>query len=163
MVLSTRSEHFKHITACKFIKDFARQKPGTLSVARNVIAADGIKGLWRGTTPSLFRSAAFKTRTLSILTTYLDRNVPGVAMYMTSLTQIRTVMARSAYFVAQPTALSSNGNGKGKGSVLPKLTTQGNLIAGGLTRVSVGFVLNPFSVLKARFEVRRVGFQLRKA
>lgn len=32
-----------------------RQKPHTLSVARNVIAADGVAGLWRGTVPSLFR------------------------------------------------------------------------------------------------------------
>ena len=40
------------------------------------------------------------------------------------------------------------------GSTLPKLTSQGNLVAGAVTRVSVGFMLNPFSVLKARYEVR---------
>jgi hypothetical protein len=39
-------------------------------------------------------------------------------------------------------------------SVLPTLTSHGNLIAGAVARVSVGFLLNPFSVLKARFEVR---------
>lgn len=38
-------------------------------------------------------------------------------------------------------------------SVLPKLTNQGNLLAGATTRIAVGFLLNPFSVLKARFEV----------
>lgn len=89
------------------------------------------------------------------------RNVPGVALYMTSLTQIRTVMARSAHFVRRPAHTTSasasaqtNANANGKSSVLPKLTTQGNLLAGAVTRVSVGFILNPFSVLKARFEVR---------
>jgi solute carrier family 25 protein 38 len=41
-------------------------------------------------------------------------------------------------------------------SVLPSLNSQGNLIAGATTRLAVGFVLNPFSVLKARFEVRQV-------
>jgi solute carrier family 25 protein 38 len=34
------------------------------------------------------------------------------------------------------------------------LTSSGNLLAGATTRVAVGFALNPFSVLKARYEVR---------
>jgi solute carrier family 25, member 38 len=79
------------------------------------------------------------------------RNVPGVAMYMTSLTQLRTLMARSPAFapmhkhVANPSSRNS--------SVLPSLTNQGNMVAGATTRVLVGFMLNPFSVLKARYEV----------
>jgi len=40
-------------------------------------------------------------------------------------------------------------------SVLPVLTNTGNLLAGATTRVAVGLVLNPFSVLKARYEVRK--------
>ena len=40
------------------------------------------------------------------------------------------------------------------GSVLPSLTSQGNLLAGATARVAIGFLLNPFSVLKARYEVR---------
>ena len=40
-------------------------------------------------------------------------------------------------------------------SVLPVLTSLGNLLAGATTRVAIGFVLNPFSVLKARYEVRK--------
>jgi hypothetical protein len=40
-------------------------------------------------------------------------------------------------------------------SVLPVLTGPGNLLAGATTRVTVGFALNPFSVLKARYEVRK--------
>jgi len=72
---------------------------------------------------------------------------------MTSLTQLRTFMARSPYFARikkYPDSAGSNRNS----SVLPSLTSQGNLFAGATTRVAVGFVLNPFSVLKARFEVR---------
>lgn len=38
-------------------------------------------------------------------------------------------------------------------SVLPKISSQGNLIAGSVARVGVGLVLNPFTLLKARFEV----------
>ncbi|KIM45763.1 hypothetical protein M413DRAFT_440802 [Hebeloma cylindrosporum] len=100
-----------------------------LTTTRDVIAQHGLKGLWRGTLPSL------------------ARNVPGVAMYMTSLTQLRTFMARSPYFAH----IKRYPDGR-NGSVLPSLTSQGNLLAGATTRVAVGFVLNPFSVLKARFE-----------
>lgn len=78
------------------------------------------------------------------------RNVPGVALYMTSLTQVRTLLATSPHFarVRRPPPAHAHT------SVLPSLTSQGNLIAGATTRVCVGFLLNPFSVLKARFEVR---------
>ncbi|EJD00817.1 mitochondrial carrier, partial [Fomitiporia mediterranea MF3/22] len=112
-------------------------RTSVLHVTRSVLASDGILGLWRGTVPSLFR------------------NVPGVALYMTSLTQIRTAMARSAYFVRAPLIFNGSatgGNTSKSGSVLPKLSSQGNLLAGAFTRVAVGFLLNPFSVIKARFE-----------
>jgi len=101
-----------------------------LGTAREVITTNGIRGLWRGTSPSLVR------------------NVPGVALYMTSLTQMRTFLARSPYFAH---VRRQSGSGENV-SVLPSLTSQGNLIAGATTRVAVGFLLNPFSVLKARFE-----------
>ncbi|KAF9057307.1 solute carrier family 25 member 38 [Panaeolus papilionaceus] len=103
-----------------------------LGTTRLIIQKEGMIGLWRGTIPSL------------------ARNVPGVALYMTSLTQLRTFMARSPYFAAvqKPSYQGSNTNG----SVLPKLTAEGNLVAGATTRVAVGFLLNPFSVLKARYE-----------
>jgi solute carrier family 25 protein 38 len=60
-------------------------------------------------------------------------------------------MAKSAYFSAHQR--HSPGNSK---TVLPKLSGQGNLIAGATARVGVGLILNPFSILKARFEVRVV-------
>lgn len=77
-------------------------------------------------------------------------NVPGVAMYFTGLTQLRTVMATSPSFSVLRTVDRTS-----HGTTLPKLSSQGNLIAGAVTRVSVGFILNPFTVLKARYEVRR--------
>lgn len=93
---------------------------------REIVASNGWLGLWRGTSASLIR------------------NVPGVALYMTLLTQLRTVMSVSPYFRIKSDHKSS--------SVLPKLSSQGNLLAGATARVAVGFILNPFTVLKARFE-----------
>jgi solute carrier family 25 protein 38 len=58
-------------------------------------------------------------------------------------------MATSPYFapVRQRSGRDLNS------SVLPKLTSGGNLLAGASARVAVGFLLNPFTLLKARFEV----------
>src|ERR1700761_5330582 len=68
-------------------------------------------------------------------------------MYMTGLTQLRTVMAKSPHFAVVYSSDTRNA------SVLPKLSSQGNLLAGATMRVAVGFMLNPISVLKARYEV----------
>jgi solute carrier family 25 protein 38 len=70
---------------------------------------------------------------------------------MTSLTQLRAVMARTPYFTLTRKDTVTQA---GHSSVLPKLSMQGNLIAGAAARVTVGFLLNPVTVLKARFEVR---------
>ncbi|KAJ7666508.1 solute carrier family 25 member 38 [Mycena rosella] len=106
----------------------ARNTTTLLKTIQQIVASQGVIGLWRGTNATL------------------ARNVPGVALYMTSLTQLRTVMATSPYFAPVRSSDARNA------SVLPKLTSQGNLIAGATTRVAVGFLLNPFSVLKARYE-----------
>ncbi|KIL67418.1 hypothetical protein M378DRAFT_159858 [Amanita muscaria Koide BX008] len=111
------------------------QQSGALPASRNVVVdtvkhiliTDGTKGFWRGTEASL------------------ARNVPGFAIYMTGVTQLRTLLARSPYFVQSSRISDTN-------SLLPKLTSQGNLIAGSSARVAVGFVLNPLAVLKARYE-----------
>lgn len=87
-----------------------------------------------------------------MLALFSYRNIPGIALYMTSLTQLRAYMAKSPYFALvgnHPDGKSTTKNT----SALPTLTLEGNLIAGAMTRVTVGFVLNPFSVLKARYEV----------
>ncbi|KAJ7590594.1 solute carrier family 25 member 38 [Mycena floridula] len=102
---------------------------------KGIITSNGILGLWRGTSASLMR------------------NVPGVALYMTLLTQMRTIMATSPYFsVVRKTADDGS-------SVLPKLSNSGNLLAGATTRVAVGFALNPFTVLKARFESNMYAYE----
>ena len=102
-----------------------------LGTARDIARHEGVRGLWRGTTPSLLR------------------NVPGVALYFTGLNQLRGALARAGYFAA----LRAPAQRQSSTSTLPKLTAQGNLIAGAVTRVSVGLALNPFSVIKARYEV----------
>ena len=63
-------------------------------------------------------------------------------------------MATAPYFASMRTSQAGS-----HGSTLPKLSSQGNLIAGAVTRVSVGLMLNPFSVLKARYEVRPPEFK----
>jgi len=78
-----------------------------LQATRSVLRSDGVLGLWRGTTPTI------------------ARNVPGVALYFTSLNQLR--------------------------SVLPN-TTAGNLTAGASARTSVGLLLMPMTVVKTRME-----------
>lgn len=64
-------------------------------------------------------------------------------------------MATSPYFSRIRTPSDDRSR---NASVLPKLSSQGNLIAGATARVGIGFLLNPFSVLKARFEVCMVHF-----
>jgi solute carrier family 25 protein 38 len=69
---------------------------------------------------------------------------------MTGLSQVRGFMAVSPIFAAV-----RKYDPERHSSVLPVLTGSGNLLAGATTRVAVGFALNPFSVLKARYEVRK--------
>jgi len=96
----------------------------------------------------------------------ISRNVPGVAIYFYALSAIRTELSYLTQFqtISNFTSSSSpasntNGNsissGSGSGSALVKLSVPGNLIAGAIARTSVGFVLNPITVLKARYEVRQ--------
>lgn len=70
---------------------------------------------------------------------------------MTALTQLRSFMATSPYFsrVHLPPKLTVGKHA----SVLPTLSAQGNLLAGATARVAVGFILNPLTILKARYEV----------
>ena len=86
---------------------------------------------------------------MCILMPQVPSNVPGIALYFTSLSQVRGFMATSPIF----TAVQKRESGR-HSSVLPMLTSSGNLLAGATTRIAVGFALNPFSVLKARYEVR---------
>lgn len=59
----------------------------TLQVAKLVLQADGIAGLWRGTTPTIARSVglSYIPRLCLPDLTISCRNVPGVALYFASL------------------------------------------------------------------------------
>lgn len=78
-------------------------------------------------------------------------NVPGVALYFYMLSAIRTELALVPWFARTAGAATSS---EGKRSALAQLSSTGNLVAGAVARTSVGFVLNPITVIKARFEVR---------
>lgn len=103
-----------------------------LRVTREVLRADGVRGLWRGTAPTVVR------------------NVPGVALYLTSVAEVRRVVAQGR---VGPPVLSVFRRADGK----PGLTTAGELAAGGVTRVAVGFVLAPVTVAKTRMESAHFG------
>lgn len=82
-------------------------------------------------------------------------NVPGVALYFYTLTSIRTELSYLPFFsttIPTPAAISTNQSR----STLVKLSVTGNLMAGAIARTTVGFMLNPITVLKARYEVRRL-------
>jgi solute carrier family 25 protein 38 len=74
--------------------------------------------------------------------------MPGVALYFYMLSSIRAELSRLPAFSIP---LPSDPNTKRR-SALSKLSASGNLVAGAVARTSVGFVLNPITILKARYE-----------
>ncbi|KAI0662843.1 solute carrier family 25 member 38 [Cubamyces menziesii] len=128
-LLKTRIQQPDHLNKLKH-SPLSPQSTLIFRTAREIVQSNGVLGLWRGTTASLLR------------------NVPGVALYFTGLNQFRAFLATSAYFAP----LRAPSTSSYSSSTLPKLTAQGNMLAGAVTRVAVGIVLNPFSVLKARYE-----------
>lgn len=81
-----------------------------------------MRQLWRGTTPSVIRTGF------------------GSALYFGMLNSMRSYAARGA----TSSAASS--------SALPKLSNIANLSSGALARVAAGFIMNPVTVLKVRYE-----------
>jgi hypothetical protein len=79
----------------------------------------------------------------------LRRNVPGQALYLTSVQQVRNAIGR----VMPSFALTKDAAGE-RLTTLVKLTATGNLVAGAVTRTAIGLVVNPLTVVKARYEVR---------
>jgi solute carrier family 25 protein 38 len=81
----------------------------------------------------------------------VGRNVPGVALYYTSLQHVR--YAFGSMFPWAVAARKETQTTNGKVSTLPVLSHGGNMAAGALTRTGIGLILNPLTIIKARFEV----------
>ncbi|GAA5927450.1 Hem25p [Sporobolomyces koalae] len=107
--------------------------PAIWTTTKQVVKADGLAGLWRGTTPTLYR------------------NVPGVSMYFLTLSKFRTLVGSVPFFQASPTtATPARATGPSRGKV--KLTTTGDLLVGSTARTGVGFLLMPFTLMKTLSE-----------
>lgn len=134
------------------------QIPG---LVRSICAREGVVGLWRGTIPTLLRyvppcpNVIFIFQNFIILCVFvclffvLHRNVPGQALYLTSVQQVRDAIGRMLPSFARTKDAAGE-----RLTTLVKLTPTGNLVAGAVTRTAIGFVVNPLTVVKARFEVR---------
>ncbi|KAH9248943.1 hypothetical protein BASA81_013400 [Batrachochytrium salamandrivorans] len=81
------------------------------STLQDVVKQDGVRGLWRGTLPTIMR------------------NVPGSALYFLAVHKIRSAFRK-----------------------IDLSTHTSNLIAGASSRMVVGFVAMPITVVKIRFE-----------
>ena len=83
------------------------------------------------------------------------RNVPGVAMYFYALSAIRGRLSQIPYFAIPilPAPSSRASSFRSNSSALVKLSSEGNLIAGAIGRTSVGLIMSPITILKARYEV----------
>ncbi|KAK4507442.1 hypothetical protein PRZ48_001177 [Zasmidium cellare] len=89
-----------------------------------------IRQLWRGTTPSVIRTGL------------------GSALYFGMLNSMRQYVARMPGLM---TPAQNELVVKGS-SALPKLGNVANLTTGAFARVAAGFLLNPMTVLKVRYE-----------
>ncbi|KXS96200.1 hypothetical protein AC578_2816 [Pseudocercospora eumusae] len=88
-----------------------------------------IRQLWRGTTPSVIRTGF------------------GSALYFGMLNHMRQYVSKiPAIPLAGETSTSK------ASSVLPKLGNVANLATGAAARVAAGFIMNPVTVLKVRYE-----------
>ncbi|GAA6056580.1 hypothetical protein JCM3770_006650 [Rhodotorula araucariae] len=99
------------------------QRARIWTTTKDVVRADGVRGLWRGTVPTLYR------------------NVPGVSLYFLSLSRLRTFMGNTALFRPKGAPIPPPGT-------KAKLTPVGDLLVGSTARTAVGFVLTPFTLLK---------------
>ncbi|KAK5134113.1 hypothetical protein LTR08_006888 [Meristemomyces frigidus] len=90
-----------------------------------------VRSLWRGVTPSVIRTGF------------------GSALYFGMLNKMRQ------YAASLPQVPMASGQVKplrGSSSSLPKLGNVANLTTGAMARVAAGFVVNPVTVLKVRYE-----------
>ncbi|PVF98379.1 mitochondrial carrier [Serendipita vermifera] len=108
-------------------------KPLTIAgVFTKIWREEGKLALWRGTGATL------------------ARNVPGVALYYTSLQQVRYTFG--SIFPWAVASTKQTRTKSGRVTTLPVLSHGGNMAAGALTRTAIGLILNPLTIVKARFE-----------
>ncbi|KAK3113599.1 hypothetical protein LTR53_008953 [Teratosphaeriaceae sp. CCFEE 6253] len=89
-----------------------------------------VRSLWRGVTPSVIRTGF------------------GSALYFGMLNKLRQY---ATSLPAAPVLTGEVGSVDGT-SALPKLGNVANLATGALARVAAGFIVNPITVLKVRYE-----------
>ncbi|KAI9735247.1 MAG: hypothetical protein M1834_001837 [Cirrosporium novae-zelandiae] len=89
-----------------------------------------IPQLWRGTLPSALRTGI------------------GSALYFTTLNAFREQIA----FTQLRLTPNSKNKHEPSSSTLPVLSPVSNLLAGGIARASVGFIMMPITVIKVRYE-----------
>lgn len=89
-----------------------------------------VRALWRGTTPSVIRTGV------------------GSALYFGMLSQMRQYISRLSAAGTLPVDVRAGTSS----SALPKLSNVANLTTGAFARVAAGFLMNPVTVLKVRYE-----------
>ncbi|RMZ76877.1 hypothetical protein DV738_g4672, partial [Chaetothyriales sp. CBS 135597] len=103
-----------------------------LPVLRSILSGPHpVASLWRGTLPSALRTGF------------------GSALYFTTLSSLRQVVASSTTANIANSAINSNGRSS---SVLPKLSPTANLLTGASARVFAGLIIMPITVIKVRYE-----------
>jgi solute carrier family 25 protein 38 len=93
-----------------------------------------IRKFWRGALPSTLRTGV------------------GSALYFASLNTLRQHVATSRLFSAANIEPTKSGQKMAHSSSLPTLSNIANLTTGAVSRVSVGFVMMPITVIKVRYE-----------
>lgn len=84
--------------------------------------------------------------------------MPGVALYFYSVSELRAIVAtrQVPYLSLPPPSPIGDASSSNSNSTLARLSVPGNLLTGALARVSVGLLLSPATVIKAKMESSNV-------